>query len=90
MKKLYNAIYAGQTTNLRQRFQNHVQGYGNLIQAKNTFRRLDFWFTSVRSAELDEIEQLLLDTLGPTANIINVKARIGEPMPAGRTTGAKK
>jgi hypothetical protein len=89
MERLYNAIYAGQTTNLRQRFRKHVQGYGDVVHAKNAFRRLDFWFASVESADLNDIEQLLLDSLGPTANVKNVKARIGEPVPAGRITGVK-
>ncbi len=89
MKRLYNTIYAGQTSNLRQRFQRHIQGYGEVIRAKNTFRRLDFWFASVDNADLDDIEQLLLDSFGPAANIKYVKARVGEPVPAGRITGVK-
>ena len=89
MEHMYNAIYVGQARNLRQRFQRHVQGYRDVVNAKNAFRRLDFWYTSVESDALNEVEQLLLDSFGPSANIKNVRARIGEPVPAGRITGAK-
>ena len=89
MERLYNAIYVGQTKNLKQRFRAHIRGYRDIVQAKNAFRRLDFWFAFVQTTDLNEIEQLLLDTFGPTANIRNVKARLGEPRPAGRITGDK-
>ena len=87
MEKLYNTVYAGQASNLRQRFRQHVQGYGKVVTAKNAFRRLDFWYTSVASADLRDIEQLMLDSFGPTANVKNVTARLGEPVPAGRVKG---
>jgi hypothetical protein len=87
MERLYNTIYAGQTTNLHRRFRSHISGYGAVRSAKSIFRRLDFWYSEVASAELDHIEQLLLETLGPSANVKNVKAKIGEPIPAGRLIG---
>ncbi len=86
MERLYNAIYVGQTTNLRRRFRGHVTGYRKVIEAKDAFRRLDFWFTKVEIADLSRIEQLLLESLGPTANTLYVTARIGSPIPAGRKT----
>lgn len=87
MERLYNAIYAGQATNLRRRFRQHVSGYGAVQDAKSTFRRLDFWYTPAHVADLDDMEQMLIDAFGPPANGKNVKARIGEPVPAGRTIG---
>ncbi len=89
MQHMYNAVYAGQTSNLRQRFRQHVNGYGKVVPAKDAFRRLDFWHASAQRTDLRDIEQLLLDTFGPTANVKNVKARIGEPMPAGRINGVQ-
>ena len=89
MQRLYNAIYAGQAFNLRQRFRQHVQGYGKVVLAKNAFRRLDFWYSAVERGKLTDVEQLMFDAFGPTANVKNVKARIGDPIPAGQTiTGA--
>lgn len=81
---LYNAIYVGQATNLRRRFTQHVRGYRNVPKALEAFKRLDYWFTEVGLAELDDVEQSFLDTLGPTANDKNVRAKIGRPIPAGR------
>ena len=87
MDQMYNVIYTGQASNLRRRFRGHVQGYGNVVHAKTTFGRLDFWYIPIKRPRLSEIEQLLLDTFGPTANVNNVKARIGDPVPAGRVMG---
>lgn len=77
LTRLYNAIYVGKATNLRNRFDNHCRGYGDVRPARLVFRKLDFWY-----AETDELalEQLLLDTLGPPANRIDsIAARIGAP-----------
>lgn len=88
MERLYNAIYVGQASDLRSRFRQHVRGYRKVVCAMSIFRRLDFWYSEVPEADIGGLEQDLLDTLGPTANVKNVKARIGEPVPAGRTRGA--
>jgi DNA sulfur modification protein DndB len=81
---LYNAVYAGQATNLRRRFLQHVKGYGNVTRAKSVFRRLHFWFAEAESRSLDRVEQGLISALGPTANDKNVVRGIaGEPVPAG-------
>lgn len=85
MDYLYNAIYVGQSENLRNRFLKHAR-FENAAtnRARSIFRRLDFWHSEIESDELDSIEQLLIDALGPTANKINViQARIGDPVPAG-------
>ena len=88
MTYLYNAIYVGQASDLRRRFREHVRGYRDVVHAESIFRRLEFWYSEFERRNLGEIEQLFLDALGPTANGKNVKARIGEPIPAGRTIGA--
>lgn len=80
---LYNAIYVGQSNNLRRRFAQHVRGYGNVPRARTIFRRLDYWYTGVTSEKLDELEQCLINALGPTANDRNVLAIVGKPVPAG-------
>ena len=85
MRELYNAIYVGQARNLRVRFKDHVRGYREVQRAKAVFRRLDFWYTTVRVEELSQAEQVLISALGPTANAKNVKARVNEPRPAGRS-----
>ena len=89
MEHLYNAVYAGQTKNLNRRFKEHVSGYGRVDAAKKIFRRLDFWYSRVEDYDLDELEQILLDTIGPTGNVRNVKARIGLAVPAGRLEGGQ-
>ena len=91
MDLLYNTIYVGQASNLQKRFRDHVKGYGNVVPAKDAFRRLDFWYSTIERTQLTDIEQLLLTSFGPTANLKNAKhlmARIGNPVPAGRITGA--
>ena len=82
-KVLYTAVYVGQAINLRRRFEGHVRGYGNVLKARSIFRRLDYWYTCVIAGELDDLEQCLIDAIGPAANDQNVQARVGEPVPAG-------
>jgi len=84
MERLYNALYAGQSINLHRRFGDHLRGYGSVLKAKSAFRRLDFWYSELPKTRLSEIEQLLLVAFGPTANVNNVKAKIGNPVPAGQ------
>ena len=91
MDRLYNAIYAGHSSNLHSRFRNHVKGYGNVKDAKRIFKRLDFWYCEVNGSDMKRYEQILINTLGPTGNKINstVKARIGDAVPAGVLSGDK-
>lgn len=89
MERFYSAIYVGQASNLRRRFRDHVRGYGAVKDAKLIFRRLDFWFAEVEATALNEVERLLLETLGPPANIRLIGARIGAPVPAGQIGGQK-
>jgi excinuclease UvrABC nuclease subunit len=81
INSLNNAVYIGQSSNLKNRFQDHVVGYGNVIKAKLTFRRLEFWWSEVSREELNKYEQALVNALGPSANEVNViKAKVGEPI----------
>jgi excinuclease UvrABC nuclease subunit len=81
VSSLNNAIYVGQSTNLKNRFTDHVNGYGNVVKAKLIFRRLEYWWTLVDSEKLNLYEQVLVNALGPSANEVNViKAKIGQPL----------
>jgi hypothetical protein len=81
INSLNNAVYVGQSSNLKSRFQDHVVGYGNVIKAKLTFRRLEYWWCELARAELNKFEQALVNALGPSANEINViKAKVGDPI----------
>ena len=76
-----NAVYVGQSVNLKNRFQDHITGYGSVVKAKITFRRLDYWWTELAREDLIKFEQALVNALGPSANEVNViKAKIGEPI----------
>jgi hypothetical protein len=67
--------------NLKNRFQDHITGYGSVVKAKVTFRRLDYWWTELAREDLIKFEQALVNALGPSANEVNViKAKIGEPI----------
>ena len=84
MNRLYNALYVGQSKNLQKRFCQHLRSNSKKIgNARYIFRRLEFWYSKCNPEHLDDFEQLLLNALGPTANDINVKAKIGESIPAG-------
>ncbi|TRZ65694.1 MAG: GIY-YIG nuclease family protein [Comamonadaceae bacterium] len=81
ISKLNNAVYVGQSINLKGRFQDHVAGYGKVKKAKLTFRRLEYWWTELEKGDLSRIEQALVNALGPSANEVNViKAKVGEPV----------
>jgi len=83
MNKLYNALYVGQASNLRRRFQDHVRGYGNVVRAKLIFRKLDFWYCTTSDTEVNLAERQLMEAFGPSANVVYVKAKLGDPVPAG-------
>ena len=53
----------------------------DLELAKKTFRNLDYWYALVENVDLNRIEGLLLDVLGPTANRVNapLQGRLGKP-----------
>ena len=78
----YNVIYAGQSGSLRSRFTTHAKSTSaDLELAKSTFRNLDYWYAQVESVDLNRIEGLLLDVLGPTANRVSapLQGRLGNP-----------
>jgi excinuclease UvrABC nuclease subunit len=81
INSLNNAIYVGQSSNLKNRFHDHVAGYGSVVKAKLTFRRLEYWWSEVSREELNKYEQELVNALGPSANVVNViMAKVGEPI----------
>ena len=81
INSLNNAVYVGQSINLKNRFQDHVNGYGSVVKAKLTFRRLEYWWSEVPRENLSKYEQALVNALGPSANELNaIKAKIGEPI----------
>lgn len=78
----YNALYAGQSGSLRARFDTHAKSTSpDLELAKKTFRNLDYWYALVENVDLNRIEGVLLDVLGPTANRVNapLQGRLGKP-----------
>lgn len=85
---LYNAIYAGQATNLRQRFDNHWRDpMDPMHRLRACFSAtLEFWYITFESSvELSKVECLLIDCLGPTANRNlgpTVKGLVGDGRPA--------
>lgn len=78
----YNVLYAGQSGSLRARFATHAKLTSpDLELAKKTFRNLDYWYALVENVDLNRVEGLLLDVLGPTANRVNapLQGRLGKP-----------
>jgi hypothetical protein len=87
---LYNAVYVGQTTNLRNRFLQHLRRPSTEVgHAAVCFPEMDFWFVPSDHASLNRLEAMLIECLGPSANRrAGIGARVGPPIPAGaaRTT----
>lgn len=83
---LYTAIYIGKSENLRQRFYQHCANPRAEIQkSRECFEdSLEFWFTRVDADQLDTIESLLIECLGPPANTLRgvITARLESPIPA--------
>ena len=78
----YNVLYAGQSKSLRGRFATHANSTSTDLElAKKTFKNLDYWYALVDNVNLNIIEGLLLNVLGPTANRVNapLQARLGKP-----------
>lgn len=81
INSMSNAVYVGQSNNLKNRFQDHVTGYGSVVKAKLTFRRLEYWWSELSREKLNLYEQALVNALGPSANEVNViKAKVGDPI----------
>ena len=80
--KLYNAVDVGQAIDLRQRFLAHARSPGRELQrAHNAFQVLDFYFMTASLEDLNQLEALLIECLGPSANQrAGIAARIGEPI----------
>lgn len=84
MQRLYSAVYVGQSRDLQRRFGEHVHTkIGKVAEAKHTFGVLDFWYALFDSSDLDSVEKLVIQALGPSANEKYVRAKIGNPEPIG-------
>ena len=86
-RQLHNVLYLGKSTNLRARFKQHVvTPKAELKQAMVCYGAPSFWFITVETARLDELEGLLIECLGPSANkkrnLQYIGATIGKPVPA--------
>lgn len=94
-ENLTTAIYVGKATNLRVRFGQHIRGdRPGLKQAAQTFRRIDFYYTTLHQARLSYVEQCLIDALGPSVNSMNatrtkiggeIKAHVEDGIPLRRS-----
>jgi hypothetical protein len=82
---LYDAVYVGKALSLRKRFIQHCGVSSSEIErAKVCFRTpLDYWY--LETDQIDTLESLLIQCLGPSGNVIAgaIQARIGAPQPAG-------
>ena len=68
---LFNAVYVGQATNLRQRFDDHWSRPMPPMEAVRACfsNTLEFWYTTLGSSEeLCKVESVLIECLGPAAN----------------------
>ncbi len=81
---LYEVAYVGQASALRQRFEDHIRGYGDIVKVKEIFGRVDFWFTMASADHISELESRLIKLLGPVANRKHgstISGSIGRPEP---------
>lgn len=69
--QLYNSVYVGQATNLRQRFKNHLDGKTSVEPILRSFTNLDYWHISCDKDELDWLEKRLYDVLNPMSNKVS-------------------
>jgi len=77
---LRTVVYVGQGF-LQDRFAQHVKGERpGVIEAKQVFDRIRFYYTLVPQDKLNELETLLYEALGPPSNKIRppepIKARV--------------
>jgi excinuclease UvrABC nuclease subunit len=79
--KLYNAVYVGQAENLRRRFLDHCQRPERELRSViDCFSDLDYWFAPTDISEISQMETVLIDCLGPSANRQRgISARVGPP-----------
>lgn len=93
-RDIYNVLYVGKTTNLRNRFQDHQTGRNSsplIKRCKVIYSRMQFqWMVmpgttnSEPDAWMRHAEQALIGALGPPANRNQAtKAKIGIGRPAG-------
>ena len=87
LRALLNAVYVGQATNLRQRYDDHWKHPMDPMHAvRSCFSNtLEFWYTTLESQEeLCKVESTLIECLGPSANrqkgpVFKGKLTAGQP-----------
>jgi len=88
LKNLFNAVYVGQTVNLRKRFVEHwTKPMSPMRYVRDCFSgTLEFWFTICKDQEeLCLLEYVLIECLGPAANRQNgpvIEGKVGTATPA--------
>ncbi len=88
---LCTALYVGQAKNLQNRFQQHIQGYGDVAAAKKVFAKLIFYYAEVPVASLSVVETALWNALRPSANKVSppIKGKVLEPVSVNPGRGAE-
>ena len=92
-KVLYDALYVGQTTNLKERYRDYAAGRGirqeKIKQLLREVKDIDFCYWVIpgaKEATLKKIEGIMIDCIGPVANSKRgdgtVRAKIGAALPA--------
>ena len=81
-KEFKNTLYIGMSTNLRNRFSQYIgAGDPKLTPSKATFGELDFLYAVINQTEeeIRDVEDLLVDTFGPTVNKIRPRVKVQDP-----------
>jgi len=67
---LYEAIYVGESINLKRRFREHLNTPSNKVnEARKCYpASLTFWYHLADSQQIKQIESLMIQCLGPPAN----------------------
>ncbi len=82
--QLYNAVYVGQSVNLRQRFKQHLSGRTSVKYVLTEFSKIEFWYLLCDVSELDFVERTIYDVLCPITNKVSppkFKGKLLEGLP---------
>jgi excinuclease UvrABC nuclease subunit len=85
-KAIYNVLYVGKTNGLRRRFGDHCRRPDENIAALKAVysQAVEFWFSPIELTRVADVEAVLIDCFGPSANRQSgeIKGTILEPVPA--------
>jgi len=87
-KGLYEVLYVGLSTNLQNRFLQHLgrhpkEEIAQLSECYGPSEHLNFWFVAAEETEIKGLEAALIECFGPPGNLIGgIKATVGPPRPA--------